>query len=216
MDTCMDQSGRAKWQAAWVSRTFRNKVIAGIVLLFTILGTFPIFFKIIEERNGVALNDWLLNQLPAFNMSVPIFLIMWVSTVFILLRSYQEPEIFVTFLWAYIILSVTRLLVISLVPLNPPAGLIELKDPISNTFYGLRVVTKDLFFSGHTSTVFLMFLCLKKRKDREIMLAATFLIALLLLIQHVHYTIDVLAAPFFTWLIYLSAKQFAHAEWPKK
>jgi hypothetical protein len=208
MEACMEESIKGKWQTAWGTRNFRNKILAGILLLFTTLATFPFFFQTIEDRNGNVLNDWVLNQLLAYNMSLPIFIIIWVSTVFIFIRSYQNPDIFITFLWAYVILSITRLIVISLVPLNPPVGLIELKDPISNTFYGLRVVTKDLFFSGHTSTAFLMFLCLKKRNDRIVMLAATFVLGLLLLIQHVHYTIDVLAAPFFTYLIYLSAKQY--------
>lgn len=204
----MEQSIKGKWQTAWGTKDFRNKIIAGTLLLFTTLATFPFFFGTIEERNGKILNDWLLDRLPAYNMSLPIFIIIWVSTVFIFIRSYQNPDIFITFLWAYVILSITRLVVISMVPLNPPAGLIELKDPISNTFYGLRVVTKDLFFSGHTSTAFLMYLCLKKRNDKIIMLAATFVLGLLLLIQHVHYTVDVLAAPFFTYLIYLAAKQY--------
>jgi hypothetical protein len=208
MEACMEQSIKGKWQTAWGTKDFRNKIIAGTLLLFTTLATFPFFFGTIEERNGKILNDWLLDRLPAYNMSLPIFIIIWVSTVFIFIRSYQNPDIFITFLWAYVILSITRLVVISMVPLNPPAGLIELKDPISNTFYGLRVVTKDLFFSGHTSTAFLMYLCLKKRNDKIIMLAATFVLGLLLLIQHVHYTVDVLAAPFFTYLIYLAAKQY--------
>jgi PAP2 superfamily C-terminal len=204
----MEQSMTEKWQAAWRSKKFRNKIFAGFILLFITLATFPFFFQTIDERNGPVLNDWLLNILPAYNVSVAIFIIMWASTVFIFIRAFQNPDIFILFLWAYVMLSISRLLVISIVPLNPPVGLVELKDPISNTFYGMRVVTKDLFFSGHTSTLFLIFLCLKKKQDKIIMLSATFIVASLLLIQHVHYTIDVLAAPVFTYLIYRFAKRY--------
>jgi hypothetical protein len=203
----MEQSTSEKWQAAWRSKKFRNKIFIGLILLFLTLATFPFFFQTIDERNGPVINDWLLNYLPAYNVSVAIFIIMWSATAFIFIRVFQNPDIFVVYLWAYIMLSISRLLVISAVPLNPPVGLLELKDPISNTFYGMRVVTKDLFFSGHTSTLFLDFLCLVKMKDKIIMLAATITVACLLLIQHVHYTIDVLAAPVFTYLIYRFAKK---------
>ncbi|HEX3386290.1 MAG TPA: phosphatase PAP2-related protein, partial [Mucilaginibacter sp.] len=54
---------------------------------------------------------------------------------------------------------------------------------------------KDLFFSGHTSTMVLIYLCLQKRTDKLIALIAAFAVACLLLVQHIHYTIDVLAAP---------------------
>lgn len=91
---------------------------------------------------------------------------------------------------------------IGLISLNPPAGLIPLADPITNQFYGQRYITHDLFFSGHTTTVFLIFLCLKKKTDRIYALSASILLGILLLVQHVHYTIDVLAAPVFTYAFY--------------
>jgi PAP2 superfamily C-terminal len=207
MEDTIESTMREKWDAAWKSRAFRTKFIVGIIVLFIILATFPFFFQAIEKRHGIVLNDWLLNYLPAYNMSAPIFIIIWAATIFTFTRAFQNPYIFLTFLWAYIIVSLSRLLSISLVALDPPKGLVELKDPISNTFYGLKVVTRDLFYSGHTSSLFLMFLCLKTKTDKIISLAATVIVGFLLLVQHVHYTIDVLAALLFTYLIYLVTKK---------
>jgi len=93
------------------------------------------------------------------------------------------------------------------VPLNPPDNLLELIDPISNTFYGSKFVTKDLFYSGHTATQFLMFLCLKNKLDKLATLISTFLIGALVLVQHIHYTIDVLAAPLLTYLVFILVKK---------
>ncbi|MFX7751990.1 phosphatase PAP2-related protein, partial [Acinetobacter baumannii] len=89
---------------------------------------------------------------------------------------------------------------ISLVPLNPPQGLIPLIDPLTNIFYGGKFISKDLFYSGHTATLFLMSLCLQKQSEKILALIASIAVAVMVLIQHVHYSIDVLAAFPFAYL----------------
>ena len=115
-------------------------------------------------------------------------------------------------LWAYNGVTLVRMASIGLISLNPPAGLIPLADPITNQFYGIHYITHDLFFSGHTTTVFLIFLCLKKKPDRIYSLLASVALGFLLLVQHVHYTIDVLAAPVFTYVFYRVALIFTKPE----
>ncbi len=117
------------------------------------------------------------------------------------------------FIYGYIIVSLSRMLSINLVPLDPPVGLIPLIDPLSNAFYGKTYITKDLFYSGHTSTIFLMFLCLRRRWDRLFALVGTLIVGRLLLVQHVHYTIDVLGAFVFTYPLYWLGKKFALEGW---
>ena len=115
-------------------------------------------------------------------------------------------------LWAYNCVTLLRMACIGLISLNPPAGLIPRADPITNQFYGAHYITHDLFFSGHTTTVFLIFLCLKKNRDRIYTLFASILLGLFLLGQHVHYTIDVLAAPVFTYAAYRLSLLFTKKE----
>jgi hypothetical protein len=46
-----------------------------------------------------------------------------------------------------------------------------------------------------------MYFCLPKKGDKILALLASLIVGCLLLVQHVHYTIDVLAAPVFVYLL---------------
>jgi PAP2 superfamily C-terminal len=74
---------------------------------------------------------------------------------------------------------------------------------LSNVLYGSSFVTKDLFYSGHTATLLLIYFNLKKKSDRYYVLLCTTCVGILVLVQHVHYLIDVVSAPFFTYCCYL-------------
>ena len=98
------------------------------------------------------------------------------------------------FFYAYIFFIITRSTCLVFVPLDPPVGIVELRDPLTNIFYGGSFMMRDLFYSGHTCAVVIICLLLPKRSDKIILLIASFVLGVLLLVQHVHYTIDVLAA----------------------
>jgi hypothetical protein len=190
------------WSAAWKLSSFRWRFWTGLLIFSGILIALPFFFNAIEKRNGISFDDIVLERIPAINVSVAVFFLIWSSCLILVIRLYRDPMMLLTTLWAYNCVTLVRMLCICLISLNPPAGLIPLADPITNQFYGQRYITHDLFFSGHTTTVFLIFLCLKKNTDRIYTLIATIILGILLLVQHVHYTIDVLAAPVFTYALY--------------
>lgn len=198
---------KESWKLAWLQPKFKQLVIIGVLLLVIILIVFPFFFNYIESREGHTFNDPLLKVLPAANVSNWVFSIIWSMALLTVIRCVQQPKIFLVFLWGFIFLSLSRFISILSLPLNPPQELIELKDPLSNTFYGSKFITKDLFYSGHTATQFLMFLCLQKKWDKLVTLLSSIVIGILVLVQHVHYSIDVLAAPVFTFIIFLLAKK---------
>ncbi len=199
------------WRTHWQNLEFRQRFQLGLVIWIPVLIAFPFFFQFIEQRSGWAPNDWLLAQLPSYDTSIPCFLVIWGMFGLFFYRALYQPKMLLLFLWGFIVLSLMRFCSIYLVPLEPPFNLIPLRDPISNLFYGGKnsFITKDLFFSGHTSTQFLIFLCLQKKSDKIMALFATFLVGLMVLIQHVHYSMDVLAAPPLTYLVYLIAKRIS-------
>ncbi|MEN9350566.1 MAG: hypothetical protein RL372_1544 [Bacteroidota bacterium] len=199
------------WSEAWQEPRFRNKTIIALLLVAIILLSLPAFFAFIEKREGMVLQDYVLDAIPAIDVSIPTFVIIWSVVVLVFYRIYHNPRLFLLIAYGFILMCLARILTISLLPLNPPAGIITLKDPIANIAYGGNgiFITKDLFYSGHTGNMFLFFLCLEAKWDKIIALTASFLIGLLVLIQHIHYSIDVIAAFIFTYFLYLGAKKLA-------
>lgn len=198
---------KQRWQQAWQQQAFKNRLLLGLVLLVPTLAALPFFFNAIELREGFAFHDALLQIIPPINLSTPIFLVIWATAAVGLVTSIQQPKVLLLLLWSFWLLTISRVITISLVPLNPPSGLIALIDPLSNTFYGGGFITKDLFYSGHTSTMFLLFLCMQKSWQKLVAIVATILVGIMVLIQHVHYTLDVVAAPLFTVGIFWLGKK---------
>ena len=191
---------KQSWKAAFKDRTFALQFI-GALAVFSI---FPFkadnYFQWIQLREGVQWNDPLLNAIPALNVSYPIFGIIYLSVIYLLYRLLQDPKRFVWFAWAFNLETTFRFLTIYFVALDPPVGLVDLHDPLAEFFiYGENMaITKDLFFSGHTATMVFVCFFLPKANERRIAVLASLVLASLLLIQHVHYSIDILAAPLFT------------------
>jgi hypothetical protein len=186
------------WAETLKHDQLRVKLYIGLALLVCILVSFPFFFQYIEQREGRYLEDPILDLLTPRDVSIPIFAMIWASTILLIIRSIQKPHLFMVCMYGFILVSITRFGTILLLPLNPPEGLIPLVDPLSNSFYGKSYITRDLFYSGHTATQCLFFLCFHRKFDRLIALFCTIAIGFLVLVQHVHYTIDVIAAPIFT------------------
>ena len=197
---------KSSW-SIWGDRNFRIKLIISVILAIILLAFLPFFFQIIEKRKGLSLNDPILAILTAQDVSIGVFFIIWSSALFLLTTILYHPKQFLTFLTGYIIITCMRLMTIYFLPLEPPPGLIPLKDPLSNSFYGASFITKDLFFSGHTSTLFLIVLCLQKQWQRIYSGFGVCVLAVLLLVQHVHYTIDVIFAFPFTYISYLLGRR---------
>ncbi len=199
------------WLEAWQHKRFRYKTIIALLLVAIILILLPTFFAFIEKREGMVLQDFVLDAIPAMDVSIPTFAIIWSVVLLVFYRIYQNPRLFLVVAYGFILMCVLRVLTISLLPLHPPPGLIVLKDPIANIAYGGNgiFITKDLFYSGHTGNMFLFFLCLEHKWDKIIALTASFLVGILVMVQHIHYSIDVFAAFLFTYFIYLGAKKLA-------
>ncbi|PUZ27174.1 PAP2 superfamily C-terminal [Chitinophaga costaii] len=191
------------WKVNWQIPAFKRRVFIGVAGLIAILSYLPVFFQHIEQRNGYVLHDFILRLLPSHDVSVPIFVLIWLSAGYTLFRAMQQPEVFICLLYGFLFVCLSRIITIYLVALDPPMDLIQLKDPLANRFYGKAgFITKDLFYSGHTASMCLFAYCLRGPREKLLAGLAAAAVGILLLVQHVHYTIDVLTAPILTYACY--------------
>ena len=204
----MESAILIRWSQYWNNKNFKKKLIVGWILLIIILVVFSQFLITIEQRDGAVINDWLLNRIPSVDLSIPIFSIIWSCVLILIWQAIKYPNIFILYLWAFCFLMISRMITISVFPLNPPNNLIPLLDPLINkTFYEGTFITKDLFYSGHTASMLLISFCIQNKMLKKITLIAAISIGIMVLLQHIHYTIDVIAVPFFTYVVYWLASK---------
>ena len=186
--------------------------VVTLILLISTLIFFTHFINAVEARNGVELNDPVLKLFHPIDLSGIIFSIIYLSIIIGLITLLVDPKRLVIALQVYTLIVMIRIITLYLTPLNAPGNMIPLIDPIVNNFGTGQLLTKDLFFSGHTATMFFLFLVSENKKMRLIFLLGFVIIAIAVLLQHVHYTVDVVAAPFFSYtafrIILLSRKSF--------
>jgi hypothetical protein len=197
------------WARALALPGFRRSWLILLVLLFgVVLPVVPVFFHYIQQRPGPVLADPLLQLLPRHDVSEPIFALMYGSVVVAVGWLTRQPKLFLRGLWAYFLTLALRMAAIWLLPLSPPVAILPLPDPfLAQIFHTVasEAITKDLFFSGHTSTVAVLALAVRGRWLRGLLMAATVVVGVLVLVQRVHYSYDVLAAPLFAWFAYWMA-----------
>ncbi len=191
-------------------RLFVWTLLVLVVCVFS-LSRFLIFA---ESRDGAVLKDPLFDMFSAVELNVPVFILIYGSLLTcIVYLAVNHPSRLIIALQSYSLLVLVRMLMMYVTPLNPPAATIDLQDPLVFIFGTGSKITKDLFFSGHTSTLFLLFLVTANRKLKYVFLVNTFLVGLSVILQKAHYSIDVFVAPFiaygvFKFILYINENYF--------
>ena len=192
----------SNWSSYFRLAERKNSFILSVLFLLIVLIILPNFLQFIEDRNGVSFEDPLLKLFDPVNVTWLIFLLIYPAIISALIYFIDSPRLFHAAILTYAFLVAFRILGMYFLPLNPPQSMIMLNDPFVQLFGTGEVLTKDLFFSGHTSLMFMLFLITRNKVLKSIYLFATILVAICVLVQHVHYSIDVFAAPFFSFSAY--------------
>ncbi len=196
----IEKAFKTNWKQSWSDSKFKTQFVITFTLLSILLFSLSYFFAFIEARPSFAVNDVVLNLVQPLDVSLFTFLIIYSVAIYTIIVVIRQPELFLTAVQAYAIMLFIRLFTLYLVPLEAPQGIIPLHDPfIEHFFYGQTRITKDLFFSGHVATVTLLYLVTPNEKLKWFYGIVVISVSLLIMWQRVHYSFDVLAAPFFTW-----------------
>lgn len=190
-----------EWKKYWQCNKNKFVFTSTFIFLAIVLTSFLFFLTYNENRVGYIFNDPILKLIIPKEFSVFTFSLTYSLAIIGLSISIKTPVLFIQIIQAYLILTVLRIICLSIFPLEAPEKIIPLNDPfLENTFYSGRENLKDLFFSGHTATIFLFGLYFNNTKLKALFYSGSFVIGIFLIIQHVHFSIDVAAAPIFSIL----------------
>lgn len=190
------------WKDFFSNKKNRIELIVSLILLTMTLTGLANFVNFVENRKGVVFPDPILSLFNPIDLTWITFGLIYLSLIFAIVTLLKNPQRFLFALQLYTSMAVVRMIAMFLLPLEPPEKMILLKDPFVEFFGTGQTLTKDLFFSGHTATLFILFLVSEHKTIKIIFLVTTIIVAFCVLLQHVHYTIDVFAAIFFTYACY--------------
>jgi len=150
----------------------------------------------IVNHSGIVINDPVYHWLPLQEHSFLIFSITYGSVILYSFLNYKDPSFASRAILSYALILLFRIPTMLLVPLKVHPDLIFLQDPFLNELVYPSKIVNDLFFSGHVALM-CIFTLISRMKFWFVVLAI--LLAVFLLMQRVHYSIDVIGAIPFAW-----------------
>jgi hypothetical protein len=187
------------WKSFFSNKRNRTEFIITVIILAALMISFSQFLQFVEQRKGVVLSDPILKAFNPFDLTWLTFALIYLSLIIFVVTSFNKPDRLLLAFQAYGLMVIFRTIAMYLTPFNAPETLLQLNDPFVQLFGKGQILTKDLFFSGHTGTLFLLFLLAENKSLKIIFLIFTLTVGTAVLLQHVHYSIDVFVAPFFAY-----------------
>ncbi len=199
------------WSEAIKNKSFNSKSLFFVVMTLLVVYFLPHYFhSVIGPKPGILLNDPLHHLLPPQDHSWIIFGLIYCSLLITLQGIWDKPLSVLLGLKCYLIITLLRMMTMFVITLEPPDNIIPLHDPIVDVIaYGGVAFNKDLFFSGHLASLTLFALLEVRTVFKNIIIFNSVIIAGLILVQHVHYTIDLVAAPVFTMVVFYLLKKYS-------
>ncbi len=198
----------------WDKSNFLLLVTASIWFSFAIFLQYFAYRYIDNYMIGTPVGDLILNNLPSINSGFFIVQGALFSTLVVSCLLIVKPRYMSFSLKALALFIVIRSFFISLTHLGVNLDQITLNtNSLGFIFYDFLYYSEnDFFFSGHVGATFLFALIFWKEKIwRMVFLAFSVVFGISMLFAHLHYSIDIFAAPLITYSIFaISRYLFAH------
>lgn len=166
-------------------------------------------YSYLARPTSVYVGDILLDNLPVVNLNLIIIEGALVCIVLGTLFVFSKPRYILFTLKTVALFIATRAFFTSLTHIGIYPGAINPGAGFLDSIYIYLDFQTGFFFSGHTGLPFLMALIFwREPLPRTILLSLSFIFAVAVLLAHVHYSIDVFAAPFMVYGIFTIAKKF--------
>ena len=185
------------WAVAWRMHAFKREALSSVMALVLALVVMELFLLRIEARQGVVFADPLLGLFPPVDVHWIIYSIVYSAVLFGLVSLCLYPFALLLTVRALIVLIIMRMVCLFLLPLDPPADIIPLTDPFM-LYLGVPMTNvRALFFAWPSGMLALLAFTAQWKDLKIIFSAGAVAVSGLLLVQHTHYTIDLVAAPVF-------------------
>ncbi len=193
------------WHDVLGEKYYTPKYVINLVVCYWVYIYFTRQLVLNRFAEGKILRDIVQQHLTPVDLSVPIFAITYTCIVLFIFYIIPRPRDFYFSARAFLVVFLLRFSFIHLIPLLPPKDMIFLNDPVLDWIVGdNHEITNDLFFSGHVADICIFIFCCRSNKLlKYFMIAGVVAVGTMLVWQHVHYTADVLAAPFFAYVSYV-------------
>lgn len=193
--------------AIFRDKKFLLSLTAGI--LFLLVSLVLSFFAVVyaTESASQPVTDFVLSNIPVFDVDGLFVygpIVFWVAVGVYLLVT--KPREIPFSLKSIALFTIIRSAAISLTHIGPFPQHVTIT---ATGILGIFTSGSDLFFSGHTGLPFLMALILWEDKPmRYFCLAASLFFGVVVLLAHLHYSIDVFAAFFITYTVFKISERF--------
>lgn len=193
------------WCMKWTS-SYRAKidVIATPIMLILMMCAYTQYLNWNETRTDVefiSLSDPILPTFVGLDFSMPLFFLAYGSVLLGALHFSDKPDLILEFLQTKALVVLIRMVCLYLTPFDAPKGTILLVDPLAQGFKNSPPLVRDLFFSGHTATIFVVFFTCRTDHWRwkMLFLSMGLVTGMMVILQKTHFVIDVWSAPFFSY-----------------
>lgn len=166
-------------------------LVFAYIALFATFHLNNICSKYADNVQGTKVGDFLLDQLPVFDVNLIFFWFALFWCLFMFFYHVIYPKQMAFLVWTYALFILIRAIFITLTHIGPPNNMEQIPEELK--YYAFSA---DMFFSGHVGGPFLLALLVNNFRYRLIALFYTAIMIVIVLLGHMHYSIDVFAALF--------------------